>query len=111
MIRQKLIPAILALLVLSAMLISDYGHMVFELEKVAERVEIENEELEEDSEIKIKHWFKLLSSSGPSSNEESDHIRIILAVFSKKWHGIQYTFQEANVPLFIQYCSLKIHLS
>ncbi|WP_420581648.1 hypothetical protein [Reichenbachiella sp.] len=111
MFREKLIPAILALLVIGAMTLSDYGHIVFESEKIAERLKIENEELEEDSEI--KHWIKLLSSGDPSpiSNEKHHCICYLLANNKFNLSGTTPYVQTAKTARYIRFCALRIHLS
>lgn len=111
MFREKLIPAILALLVIGAMTLSDYSHLVFESEKITERVKIENEEIEEDSEI--KHWIKLLSSGDPSpiSGEQYHRICYLLAKYNFNAFDATPYDQTTKTALYIRFCMLRIHLS
>jgi len=102
----------IALLVLAAMTFIDTQFIFLEKEELIELKEVEREEeIEENAESK-KSGFKHLFSGG------SDFIASLSKViFPVYWNNLSLGKQlfssfhkRNNVPLFIMYCALRVHL-
>ncbi|MFY0686420.1 MAG: hypothetical protein JXQ90_04595 [Cyclobacteriaceae bacterium] len=110
MIRQKDIFRFIALLLFAVMTYNDTSFLLLDKEENIEGREIEIDEVSEAEDSK-KSGFKYVSigSSGFLPSQYQNRLNGLLESTDIQQPNI-YKLLAVNIPLFIMYCALRIHI-
>ncbi|MFY0653283.1 MAG: hypothetical protein JXQ96_14670 [Cyclobacteriaceae bacterium] len=111
MIRNKLILFSTSLLLFVAMTLADTKFFYLEQEELVESAEVEREEIKEAKEG--RDWIRTLLSGGADylSVQNTFLAQRAALICTREIAQLAIAILSADIPLFIKFCCLKIHLT